>query len=133
MVVVRISDTGSGMPPDVQRRIFEPFFTTKETGTGLGLCIAAQVMARHGGALALESLSDKGTTFALWIPIAAVGSRLRVAAADTVGSALRGVPGGREPVGGTRNGTESVPYRNTQQTIVPATTTEGEDGQDSGG
>jgi signal transduction histidine kinase len=70
MVVVRIRDTGLGMPQVVQRRIFEPFFTTKETGTGLGLCIAAQVMARHEGALVLESSTEKGTAFAVWIPIA---------------------------------------------------------------
>jgi signal transduction histidine kinase len=70
MVVVRICDTGLGIPQEVQGRIFEPFFTTKETGTGLGLCIAAQVMARHGGALVLESSTDKGTTFAVWTPVA---------------------------------------------------------------
>ncbi len=70
MVVVRICDTGPGMPPDMQRRIFEPFFTTKEKGTGLGLCIAAQVMASHGGGLVLESSTEKGTTFAIWLPIA---------------------------------------------------------------
>ncbi|MGO9110112.1 MAG: sensor histidine kinase [Thermoguttaceae bacterium] len=70
MVVVRICDTGPGMPPDMQRRIFEPFFTTQEKGTGLGLCIAAQVMASHGGGLVLESSTEKGTTFAIWLPIA---------------------------------------------------------------
>ncbi len=70
MVVVRVSDTGQGMAPEVQRRIFEPFFTTKESGTGLGLCIAAQVMARHGGAIVLESSSDKGSMFAIWTPLA---------------------------------------------------------------
>jgi len=70
MVVVRICDTGHGMPEDVQSRVFEPFFTTKETGTGLGLCIAAQVMARHGGALVLESSTERGTSFAVWTPIA---------------------------------------------------------------
>ncbi len=70
MVVVRIRDTGTGVPPDVQSRIFEPFFSTKESGTGLGLSIAAQVMARHGGALVLESSTEKGTTFALWLPVA---------------------------------------------------------------
>jgi len=73
MTVVRVSDTGAGMPADVQRRIFEPFFTTKETGTGLGLCIAAQVMARHGGAIVLESSSDKGSVFAIWTPVAPEG------------------------------------------------------------
>ena len=73
MVVVRVCDTGPGMPPDVQRRIFEPFFTTKEKGTGLGLCIAAQIMARHDGGLVLESSTEKGTTFAVWMPIAPEG------------------------------------------------------------
>ncbi len=71
MVVVRICDTGPGMPHDVQCRIFEPFFTTKEKGTGLGLCIAAQVMDLHGGGLVLESSTEKGTTFAVWMPTAA--------------------------------------------------------------
>jgi signal transduction histidine kinase len=70
MVVVRVADAGPGMPEDVQRRIFEPFFTTKDTGTGLGLCIAAQIMARHGGVLVLESSTDKGTVFAVWMPVA---------------------------------------------------------------
>ena len=73
MVVVRISDSGQGMPQGIQRRVFEPFFTTKESGTGLGLCIAAQVMVRHGGALVLESSTDKGTSFAVWMPIAQEG------------------------------------------------------------
>ena len=70
MVVVRISDSGPGMPDDVQHRVFEPFYTTKDDGAGLGLCIAAQIMARHGGSLVLETSSVKGTTFAVWIPTA---------------------------------------------------------------
>jgi len=70
MVVVRIRDTGPGMPDDVRARIFEPFFTTKEEGTGLGLCIAAQIMARHGGLLVLESSTRQGTVFAVWTPVA---------------------------------------------------------------
>ncbi len=68
MVVVRIQDTGPGMPQDVRERIFEPFYTTKDEGTGLGLCIAAQIMARHDGRLVLESSTERGTTFAVWIP-----------------------------------------------------------------
>jgi signal transduction histidine kinase len=68
MVVVRIQDTGRGMPQDVCERIFEPFYTTKDDGTGLGLCIAAQIMARHDGRLVLESSTERGTTFAVWIP-----------------------------------------------------------------
>ena len=70
MVVVRFCDTGPGMPKDVQARVFEPFFTTKDDGTGLGLCIAAQVMARHQGSLVLESSTEHGTTFAVWLPLA---------------------------------------------------------------
>ncbi len=68
MVVIRICDAGAGMPPQVRERIFEPFFTTKEDGTGLGLCIAARIMQRHGGRLVLESSSREGTTFAVWLP-----------------------------------------------------------------
>jgi signal transduction histidine kinase len=74
MAVVRIGDTGPGIPTDVQSRIFEPFFTTKDNGTGLGLCIAAQIMARHGGSLVLESSTQKGTTFAICLPIVAEGA-----------------------------------------------------------
>jgi len=68
-VALRVNDTGSGIPCDVQERIFEPFFTTKEHGTGLGLCIAASVMARHEGSLVLDSSGSVGTTFAVWIPV----------------------------------------------------------------
>lgn len=73
MVVVRVQDSGPGIPEEVQRRVFEPFFTTKEQGTGLGLCIAAQIMGRHGGRLALESSNGQGTSFAAWIPAAGSG------------------------------------------------------------
>ncbi|MFH1570018.1 MAG: ATP-binding protein, partial [Gemmatimonadota bacterium] len=69
-LAVRFRDTGSGVPADVRERIFEPFFSTKEHGTGLGLCIAASIMARHGGRLELESTGAEGTTFAVWIPLA---------------------------------------------------------------
>lgn len=70
MVVVRVQDSGSGIPEEVQRRVFEPFFTTKEHGNGLGLCIAAQIVGQHGGRLALESSTEQGTSFAVWIPTA---------------------------------------------------------------
>jgi signal transduction histidine kinase len=70
MVVVRVGNAGPDMPEEVRRRIFEPFFSTKEEGTGLGLCIAASIMARHEGRLALESSAEGWTTFAVWIPAA---------------------------------------------------------------
>ena len=70
MVVVRVHDNGKGISQDVGEKIFEPFYTTKDDGTGLGLCIAAQIMAKHGGSLVLESSTIRGTTFAVWIPLA---------------------------------------------------------------
>src|SRR5690606_19113320 len=51
---VVIENEGDPIPPHIQERIFEPFFTTKGTGTGLGLPIAAQVIANHGGRLTVE-------------------------------------------------------------------------------
>jgi signal transduction histidine kinase len=71
MLAVGIADTGCGMPEDVQERVFEPFFTSKPEGTGLGLCIAASVMARHGGSLVLDSSSSYGTAWTVWIPAVA--------------------------------------------------------------
>ncbi len=50
-VVLEVSDTGTGIPPEVERRLFDPFFSTKEPGTGLGLPIAARIVERHGGTL----------------------------------------------------------------------------------
>jgi len=70
-VVVRVRDTGHGIPEDVRFRLFEPFFTTKEQGTGLGLCIAANIMAEHGGQLVLESSAVGGSTFVVRVPATA--------------------------------------------------------------
>lgn len=69
-VVVRVQDTGPGIPPEVRSRLFEPFSTTKERGTGLGLYIATQIMARLGGKLVLENSTPQGTSFAVWVPTA---------------------------------------------------------------
>ena len=70
MVVVRVSDTGAGMSEEVRARVFEPFFSTKDEGTGLGLCIAARIMARHEGRLVVESSGETGTTLAIYLPAA---------------------------------------------------------------
>ncbi len=69
--VIRVTDTGSGIPEEIRDRIFEPFFTTKEvgTGTGQGLAIAYEVVVkRHGGSLEVESEVGSGTTFVIRLP-----------------------------------------------------------------
>ncbi len=69
-VAVSVTDTGSGMPPDVLKRVLEPFFTTKEPGkgTGLGLSMVAGVTRQLGGDLTITSEPDKGTCVTLYLP-----------------------------------------------------------------
>jgi two-component system NtrC family sensor kinase len=68
-LTIAISDTGPGISLEAQRRIFEPFFTTKTRGTGLGLAITRRVIEEHGGAIEVSSEPDKGTTFAIQLPL----------------------------------------------------------------
>ena len=69
-VVVEVSDTGNGIPPDVKAHIFEPFYTTKEPGqgTGLGLAISRSIIEDHQGRLEVDSTLGQGTTFRLLLP-----------------------------------------------------------------
>jgi PAS domain S-box-containing protein len=67
-VVVRVSDTGHGIPAEIQNRVFEPFFTTKDHGTGLGLSVVYGVVQNHGGFINLESPPGQGTTLSLFLP-----------------------------------------------------------------
>lgn len=73
-LTITISDTGPGIPPDVQRRIFEPFFTTKARGTGLGLAVARRVIEEHGGSIEIASELGKGTTFTIQLPLSPEGA-----------------------------------------------------------
>jgi signal transduction histidine kinase len=70
--VIRLSDTGPGIPPDIQSRIFDPFFTTKTAGqgTGLGLAICHRIVESMKGTFHLESNVDSGTTFTIIFPLA---------------------------------------------------------------
>ena len=63
-----VTDTGKGIPPEVQKRLFDPFFTTKESGTGLGLAIAARIVEKHGGQLRYKTEVNRGTTFEIILP-----------------------------------------------------------------
>lgn len=70
-VVIRIADTGPGIPEEVRDKIFEPFFTTKEVGegTGLGLSIVYNIIEKHHGKIAVLSEEGKGTEFVITLPL----------------------------------------------------------------
>jgi signal transduction histidine kinase len=69
-VELDVRDTGSGIPPEHYAQIFEPLYTPKPGGTGLGLYIVQEVMAAHGGQVAVQSTVGAGTTFTLTLPLA---------------------------------------------------------------
>ena len=72
-LVLSVSDTGTGIPSELQDKIFEPFFTTKEVGkgTGLGLSTVISIIKGHGGFLELISDVGSGTTFRIYFPAVA--------------------------------------------------------------
>ena len=67
-ITVIFSDSGAGMPEDVQEKLFTPFFTTKSGGTGLGLSITQHIISEHKGEIAYESTPGSGTTFSVRLP-----------------------------------------------------------------
>jgi PAS domain S-box-containing protein len=76
-VEIRVTDTGTGIPKEIQGRVFEPFYTTKEVGkgTGLGLSLAYEIVQKHQGHIDFETVPGKGTTFIVRLPLAQSAKR----------------------------------------------------------
>lgn len=68
--IVRIEDTGPGLPPAVRERLFEPFFSTKDRGTGIGLSLSRQIVEAHGGRIGIDESVQQGTAFVMRFPLA---------------------------------------------------------------
>jgi two-component system cell cycle sensor histidine kinase/response regulator CckA len=94
-VVLMISDTGCGIPPEILAQIFEPFFTTEQEGkgTGLGLATVYGIVSPHQGLLTVGSTVGKGTSFQIFLP----ASSARLAAPVALTTSTRSI-GGRETI-----------------------------------
>ena len=78
-VQITVSDSGTGIPPNILEKIFEPFFTTKgiNKGTGLGLSTVMGIVKSHGGLISVYSEPNKGTTFKVYLPAMEMSSEAR--------------------------------------------------------
>jgi PAS domain S-box-containing protein len=83
-VLIKVADTGSGIPPDVMDRIFDPFFSTKGLGhgTGLGLSTTLSIVESHGGFIDVYTEVGRGTAFNVYLPALPAGAERRPAAAE---------------------------------------------------
>ena len=68
LIAVRVSDTGSGIDPNVMEKLFQPFVTTKKQGMGVGLSICRTIVEAHGGKISVEANPGGGTTFCVTLP-----------------------------------------------------------------
>jgi two-component system, NtrC family, sensor histidine kinase HydH len=68
-LTVTVTDTGSGIAPELLSKVFEPYVTTKTKGLGLGLAIARRIVEAHGGGIEVESEPGRPTSFRFWLPL----------------------------------------------------------------
>jgi signal transduction histidine kinase len=94
-VMISVSDTGTGMPPDVLARVFEPFFTTKETGkgSGLGLAQVYGFIKQSGGGIRIDTALGEGSSFKVYLPRVAEGDAATADQAVSVDFARASSPG----------------------------------------
>ena len=74
--VMKVTDTGVGIPDDIVSRIFEPYFTTKEFGSGIGLTLSYKIIREHRGEISIKTKVNKGTTFTVTLPLPQSEQRL---------------------------------------------------------
>lgn len=91
-VMLTVSDTGTGMSPEIQRRVFDPFFTTKDIGkgTGLGLSTVYGIVKQSGGTILLNSKVNQGTTFRIYLPRVKEGTIERAGGSRVPDESLQG-------------------------------------------
>ncbi|MDX6515543.1 MAG: two-component system, cell cycle sensor histidine kinase and response regulator CckA [Gaiellaceae bacterium] len=92
-VALSVTDTGGGIPPEVEPHLFEPFFTTKQSGTGLGLATVYGMVKQSGGTISVESTPGEGAVFTLYFPAVALQAAPALEPVRSLGS-----PGGSEVV-----------------------------------
>ncbi len=69
-MIIRVSDSGGGIPQELIPRIFEPFFTTKRSGIGMGLAVVLRIVKIYNGNIEVEKTGESGTTFCICFPVA---------------------------------------------------------------
>ncbi len=74
--MIRIEDTGNGIPAENLNSIFRPFFTTKGNGTGLGLSLAKRMIEEHGGRIEVSSEVGRGTVFRVLLPLRRIAAEM---------------------------------------------------------
>ena len=70
MLKISVSDTGTGIPKEIQQKIFDPYFTTKKQGSGLGLATSYAIIKKHNGSLEVDSAPGEGSSFHICLPAA---------------------------------------------------------------
>ncbi|RKY30819.1 MAG: PAS domain-containing sensor histidine kinase, partial [Candidatus Omnitrophota bacterium] len=68
-VIIKISDTGKGIPPEIINDIFKPFYTTKPDGSGIGLSLVKEFVKANSGKIDVKSEVNKGTEFTITFPV----------------------------------------------------------------